>query len=313
MMKDFLLKFACCPKCHGNLELNVRSRSGAEILEGTLSCAKCSRSYSVIRGIPRFVESDAYARSFSIEWNIFSKTQLDLRNCTVSRDTFFEKTGTKLDELAGASILEAGCGMGRFLQVVSAARNATIIGFDLSLAVEAAYENVGRSPNVCIVQADIMELPFRKEDFDYVYSIGAIHHTSDPKRAFFMLVPLVRPGGQIAIWVYQKYGRPELSDLYRIATKRMPWSMVLAISKLLSSLHWISLKWRYFRGIIPMSDAPDPDWRTLDNFDWYSPRYQFKYAVSEVVCWFKDAGLKDIRELSLPVSVKARKTEVRIS
>lgn len=265
--------------------------------------------YPVTRGIPRFVESDMYVRSFSAEWNIFSKTQLDLDGVTTSRETFVEKTGTNPSELGGRTILEAGCGMGRFLDVVSDAPTSTVIGFDLSLAVEAAYGNLGRRPNVCILQADMMDLPFRRESFDFVYSIGVIHHTSDPKQAFLKLVPLVRGGGQIAVWVYHKYQRPLLSDFYRIATKRMPWSMVLAISKLLSSLYWISKKWRYLRVFIPISDTANREWRILDTFDWYSPRYQFKFTTSDVVRWFKEAGLRDIQVLSFPVSIRARKPD----
>ena len=36
-----------------------------------------AHTFPVIRGIPRFVSTDAYTGSFSYEWNRFRKTQLD--------------------------------------------------------------------------------------------------------------------------------------------------------------------------------------------------------------------------------------------
>ena len=186
-------------------------------------------------------------------------------------DTFVKKTGLSPEDLAGYRILEAGCGMGRFLDVVSRAPKSTVVGFDLSLAVDAAYENVGRRSNVNILQADVMSPPFRNESFDFIYSLGAIHHTPDPKRAFLSLVPLVKRGGQIAIWVYRRYGRPPLSDFYRKATSRMSWSAVLAISRLLSRLNSIQRRWRYFSVLLPISEQTDPNRRLLDILDWYSP------------------------------------------
>ena len=276
-----------------------------EIEEGFLKCKECSCTYPIIRGIPRFVTSDFYAHSFSAEWNIFSTTQLDKGEVGGTRETFVEKTGLNPDELTG-KIMEAGCGMGRFLDVLSHAPNATLVGFDLSMSVEAAYRNVGTRPNVHILQADVMRPPFKKKAFDLVYSLGVLHHTSDPKKAFMKLVPLLKRRGQIAIWVYHKYRRPPLSDFYRIVTSRMPWSMVLALSRLLSRFYWIQKRWRYFLVVFPMSTLSDPERRVLDTFDWYSPRYQFKFTRDDIVAWFLEARLREVRVLINPISVRGR-------
>lgn len=306
-LKPKLARLLCCPMCHSDLILNANQRTGTEIQEGTLSCKDCGTSYPVTRGIPRFVTSDTYVRSFSAEWNIFSKTQLDSGEIMETLDSFVKKTGLRPVDLAACKILEAGCGMGRFLDVVSRAPKSIVVGFDLSLAVDAAYENVGRRSNVHILQADIMRPPFRDESFDFVYSLGAIHHTPDPKQAFLRLVPLVKRGGQIAVWVYRRYSRPPISDFYRIATSRMSWSAVLAISRLLSRLHSIQRRWRYLLVLIPISEHIDPNRRLLDTLDWYSPRYQFKFVWNDVTQWFRDAKLSHIRTLSFPISVRGRK------
>jgi len=253
------------------------------------------------------VVSDYYTRSFSAEWNIFSTTQLDRGAVNDSRDTFIQKTATNPEHLKGKLILEAGCGMGRFLDIVSRQTSSMVVGFDLSLAVEAAFRNLRSKPNVHVLQADVLKPPFGEESFDFIYSIGVLHHARNPILAFKRLVPLLKSGGEIVVWVYLRPRFPLLSDFYRIFTGRMPWTMVMALSRLFSKLYWIHKHIRYLRWLIPISLEKDPEKRLLDTFDWYSPKYQFKFKAHEVGDWFKQMGLHDIQILSYPVSVKGRK------
>jgi hypothetical protein len=51
----------------------------------------------------------------------------------------------------------------------------------------------------------------------------------------------------------------------------------------------------------------DPEWRVLDTFDWYSPKYQWKQTYSEVHEWFERAGLAEITTLPRPVAVRGKK------
>jgi len=235
---------------------------------------------------------------------MFSRTQLDHPGLTRSEETFHEKTGLKPEDLAGKTVLEAGCGMGRFLDIVSRNPHTKVIGFDLSLAVDAAFNNIGERSNVDIVQGDIMRPPFRVGSFDLIYSIGVLHHTPNPRKGFRALVPLIREDGQIAIWVYARYRRPPVSDLYRKFTTRMPYTMVLAISRLLAALFSLSRNFQYLTVLLPMSDAADFEARVLDNFDWYSPKYQFKFDAQEILSWFSEMNLENITPLKNPISIR---------
>jgi SAM-dependent methyltransferase len=184
-----------------------------------------------------------------------------------------------------------------------------MIGFDLSMAVEAAYQNIGFRPNVHIIQADVMRPPFPEETFDIIFSIGVLHHTPDPKKSFSCLVPLMKNGGQIAIWVYVKSKWAVVSDTCRKFTTKMPWRMVLAISKALVRLHWFYEKFPHLWKFLPISMHRNPEWRLLDTFDWYSPKYQHKYTENEVKSWFREMKLQDIQTLSSPVSVRGRRVD----
>jgi SAM-dependent methyltransferase len=269
-------------------------------------CAGCGTVVPVIRGIPRFVESDAYVSSFSFEWNRHKRTQLDGAASRESEDTFREKTGLTPEQVAGRRVLDVGCGMGRFADVVSR-WGGNVVGIDLSLAVEAAHANLGGRENVRILQADLFHLPFRPGTFDIVYSLGVLHHTPDCEKAFRQLVPFARPGGRLCLWVYGTMGTWErFARLYRRVTVRMPRRLLHALCHLAIPWHHVCrlpvigpLLWT----VLPVSRHPDPDWRVLDTFDWYSPRYQSLHTFPEVYRWFRSEGLVDIALLDFPVAV----------
>jgi SAM-dependent methyltransferase len=199
-------------------------------------------------------------------------------------------------------VLDAGCGMGRFADVVSR-WGGTVVGIDLSTAVEAAYENIGRRPNVHLLQADISQLPFPEGTFEYIYSIGVLHHTPDPPYFFSRLVPLLKPGGIIAVCVYSReVGRMALAKRhgYRAVFRALPQSMLLPLSRWFGSVgyrlaHTAIL--RHIVGLLPAVVYPDQpqEWSELDTFDWLSPTYEFRYTRKEVSGWFRQAGLHDVR------------------
>jgi uncharacterized protein len=57
-MKPDLLDILCCPVCRGPLGLVTRRTDGAEILEGTLTCARCRVDYPIADGIPDLLPPD---------------------------------------------------------------------------------------------------------------------------------------------------------------------------------------------------------------------------------------------------------------
>lgn len=283
----------------------------------TLKCENCGKQFGILNQVPRFVDRDLYAGSFGFQWNRFARTQLDSANGTTrSRDTFIQRTGWGLKDLKGRRVLDAGCGMGRFAEICADA-GAEVHAVDLSSAVDAAYQNLGHRTNVYFYQGDIMNLPFPDESFDFVYSIGVLHHTPNTKAAFLRLSALLKPGGTIAIWVYSKKLRFLLgSEILRKITPSLPKSWLLKASKIAIPLYYIhripligTLPIRGRRRpsvtqiVLPTSMEPDPEWRWLDTFDWYSPRYQWKYSYEEVEAWFAEAGLTGIQRGKIPVSV----------
>lgn len=308
-VKESLLNILRCPATGDALEIRNGKMQNGEIWKGEL-VATSGASYPIIRGIPRFVGNDQYASNFSLEWTVHKKTQLDTSTYTKSSEEFAQKIGFTREEIEGKFVLDAGVGMGRFSDV-ALKMGAQVVGADLSFAVDSAYENLGRNPNCHVVQADIFNLPFQKESFDFIYSIGVLHHTPNCKKAFLSLLPLLKPGGQIGIWVYSFVARYKRSDFLRRFTTKMPpktlYGIVRTLLPVWECLPRIPLVGRKIFNLVPVSVHPKREWRILDTFDWYSPKYQSKHTYEEVEGWFREAGLESIRRLSFPVSVRGKK------
>lgn len=298
-MKSRLLPILVCPACRKDLALTeTRSRQGDEIVEGMLSCGSCKETYPIRKGVPRFVRSDDYVDTFSFEWNTFRDVQIDILNATdASQRTFQGQTGWGPADLKGKTVLDAGIGAGRFAEIVSR-WGGDVVGMDLSLSVEAAYDTLGARDNVHIVQADLFRPPFRDKAFDAIYSLGVLHHTPDTKQAFDALVPLLRENGELAVFIYA-YGHYHFfSDLWRKVTTRFPYRVVYYLSGLAIPLYYLyrlPVVGLGLRLVFPMSQHPNPRWRWLDTFDWYTPKYQHKHTWPEVYRWFEQSGFHKIR------------------
>src|SRR5215212_3923260 len=97
-------------------------------------------SVPIVKNIPRFVPAENYASAFGRQWKMFRKTQLDSHTgTTISRDRLQRCLGGSISVVRGKTVLEAGCGAGRFTEILLKA-GASVFACDLSSAVEANYE-----------------------------------------------------------------------------------------------------------------------------------------------------------------------------
>lgn len=250
---------------------------------------------------------DRTKSAYTLQWNRFRiiRPEEDLA-------TFRNRTGLDRQDLAGALVLDAGCGMGRYLKVV-AEQGARVVGLDLSWALLAARETTSDLPGVSLARGDLLRPPLVEGSFDQIYSLGVLDHTPDPRRAFLALAPLLKPGGRIAIWVYprEKPAVEWIMDLHRAISKRLPLGALMFLSRAMAPVGgWkrrlMSSRWwplqRFGVGLhaltIGVSMHPDPEVRVCDTLDWYAPRFASRHTLDEVFGWFQEAGLVDVQDLS---------------
>lgn len=345
-MKPSLLSWLRCPDCNGApLALDVFARdAGAqqpdEVLEGLLTC-RCGAPFPIIQGVPRLLPRDLRAvlprtyaafystygdrlrgvtvgsasggkemrgqvhvmEAFGFEWNEFA----DYGN-----DNFDEWIAPlRPDFFRGKLGVDAGCGAGRHARRAHD-YGAEVVAMDLSPAVDAAYAKARATARMHVLQGDIFNPPLVPGTFDFVYSLGVLHHTPDPPRAFRSLVPLLRAGGTIAAMLYAS-GRPvALSVLaaVRQVTVRLPLPATKALSwtaaaldtagpiALYRGLRRLGVPGAALRRVTPehvriYADLDFPICYT-DWLDRLSYPYVHYYGREDVWQWFMDAGLERV-------------------
>ncbi len=294
-------------------------------------------NFPIRNGIPRFVPQQNYADSFGLQWNTFRRTQLDsFTGTTLSRDRLQRIAGGSLDVFRGKTVLEAGCGAGRFTEVMLGA-GARVFAADISSAVEANRENCGTASDYFVCQADITRLPLRREQFDIVVCVGVIQHTPDPEKTMAALCAHVKPGGRLFIDHYppnypvtlsrrllRRYllGRPSDHAL-RFCTTLIDW---------LWPLH--RLMWRVFREsplrhvpllpkvrsvflrLSPVVDYHDPypqlgpdllkTWALLDTHDTLTDFYKHLRSQEQIADFLARCGMTQIEAALGGNGVEAR-------
>jgi SAM-dependent methyltransferase len=205
--------------------------------------------------------------------------------------------------LAGRTLLEIGCGAGRFTGYFLQA-GAEVWSIDMSSAVEVCSRNHKHNKKLHISQADVFALPFIPGSFDFVFMYGVMQHTPSPEGSLKIAIDMACPGGRIAIDVYHKkkqYGRFSSKYRWRWLTTKLPpvvlrrfvswyiprWLVVddwLAAHapNLCSTIAGIVPCWNY-RGILPLTDEQRMEWAVLDTYDALGARYDRPFTRLEFV------------------------------
>lgn len=272
--------------------------------------------YPVVSGIPRFVPATNYADNFGMQWNRFRKTQLDSHSgYPISADRYWKATGWNPSEMKGKWVLDAGCGAGRFAEV-ALCTGAHVVALDYSSAVDACKDNLGSHPNLHVVQGNIYALPFAREKFDFVYSLGVLQHTPSVEAAFAALPPMVKCGGRLCVDYYWRRFRTLMHAKYllRPFTKGMAQDRLfalleryvpamLATSRTLARVPLVGPALKRivpvadYTGIFPLSGQQLQEWALLDTFDMLAPVYDNPQTADTVGKWFREAGFEDVEVL----------------
>ena len=314
-----------CPACGGRLRPAHDAEPGLQV---PLVCADCGEEFPVIRSIPRLLlspfreallgngtagETDERqlqtALSFGFEWTRFPEMYDEWSR------SFLEYMHPHLPQFfRGKKVLDAGCGNGRFAHY-AAKYGAEVWAMDLGPAVEVAKRNTESAGKAQVVQADLHRPPFAPESFDFVYSIGVLHHLPDPEAAFQNLLRYLKPGGEIQIYLYWKpEGQPIKRALLAVVTAlrkittRLPHRInyVLAFPAAVAAFAFFVWPYRLLKKLpglkaladkLPMKQYANFPFRVCvnDQLDRFSAPIENRYTKQEVAGWLSRANLEQAR------------------
>jgi SAM-dependent methyltransferase len=190
----------------------------------------------------------------------------------------------------GSRILDAGCGTGQ-LAIFLSLMQRQVVGIDFSfnsLKLAQRFKKNFKLGHVQLAQMDLFSLGLKEESFDYIFSNGVLHHTSDARGAFGNLCRLLKPEGYIVIGLYHTCGRllhDSRKFLIRASGGRFQW----------------------LDSFLRQKDIEEGKKRT-----WYLDQYQNpferKYSVGQVLAWFQERHIRFINSVP-PISMGREFTE----
>ena len=137
------------------------------------------------------------------------------------------------DKNKGKKVLEIGCGAGTDSSQF-AKHGANVTGVDLTpAAIEVTkhrFKTMGLKGNFLV--ADAENLPFKNNEFDYVYSFGVLHHTPNTQKTIDEVYRVLKKDGKACIALYHTYSLQYLTLILRkwLNPSRWKWSLQQAIN-----------------------------------------------------------------------------------
>ena len=103
------------------------------------------------------------------------------------------------DTRPDGDLLELGAGSGGMASATTSRfPNLRVTVTDIDpVMVHAARQRLADQPSVTVRQADVTNLPFEDNSFDYVTSYLMLHHIIDWRRALSEAARVLRPGGKL--------------------------------------------------------------------------------------------------------------------
>ena len=268
-------------------------------------CQEWGKEISRIDNFDKFSKHQKKtAESFAWEWkHIYRENPYEKKNFLHFLSPFIIAK-----DIWGKTVIDIGCGSGRFTKWTALIGAKVVFGTDLGESVEVAYELTKNIDNICIIQADIYNMPFANS-FDLAYSIGVLHHLPKPKEGFLRLKKVIARGGKILIWVYNRRNNARAIYFYeplRSMFRKIPHPILLKLCYIPAfTVHLINyitilldrLGAKKLAHKIPFhyyANFPF-NMKLNDSFDVLATPKSNYYYVEEIKDWFKNAKLKKIK------------------
>ena len=206
-----------------------------------------------------------------------------------------------LKKIKNKKILEVGSGSGRIIKNLLKYSPSKVIGIEPSKAIKVAKRNI-KSKKVIFKYIKGEKINYNKK-FDYIFSLGVIHHIPKHNIVTKNIYKSLKKKGKFICWVYGYEGNELYIFLFnnlRRITILLPDQFLRILCILLNFLTYfygslckyfdLPLK-NYFLNVFNKCDFNK---RNYIIFDQLNPSYSKYFKKKELVNLFKDSGFKKI-------------------
>ncbi len=213
-----------------------------------------------------------------------------------------------------------GCGTGRWTKYLSSKVKFVDI-IDPSKAVFYADKLLGDVGNVRLSIASTESIPFYDESFDFVMSVGVLHHIPNTQKAMMDCVKKVKKGGYFYVYLYYALDNRGvlfkaffyLADIVRICVSKLPpklkelvcdflaFSIYLPLVYIGKGLKAIGLKGLAKK--VPLSSYQDKTLFVIRNdaLDRFGTSLEQRFTKNEIKEMMEKCGLSNIEIPEGPV------------
>lgn len=193
----------------------------------------------------------------------------------------FELNGLPIVDFQGKKALDAGCGGGRYTVALKKIGFGEVVGVDISKpGLKNCRDRLSQKgiEGISYKEGSALDLPFDDKTFDFVYSNGVLHHTTDLVKGIHELLRVLKQGGQGFLYLIENPGgiHWDVIEILRCVVKDVDIAYARAIFKLLG----IQPNRRYF--ILDHIMVP----------------INIRSTCAEIEGWLREAGASEIRRLN---------------
>ena len=116
-----------------------------------------------------------------------------------------------LPALESKRIGDLGCGIGRWSYFLKDLAKEIVL-IDFSESIFEARKNLSESDNMIFIMADVLDLPFQDDTFDFMFCLGVLHHIPSP--ALQSVRKLSRLAPEFLVYLY--YALDNRGTLYKL-------------------------------------------------------------------------------------------------
>jgi SAM-dependent methyltransferase len=246
----------------------------------------------------------ATVEGFGKEWSKFTQETLSPEE----RELVFAKYFALVDWTDKPKrALDMGCGSGRWDVLVAPLVGELVAADASSAALEIAKRNVSAN-NVSFLECSPEILPFPDGHFDFIFSLGVLHHLPDTQAAIRSLTCKLAPGGRLLLYLYYAFdNRPtwfriiwKLSDLLRRCICRLPFFLRYALSQVIALLVYWPLaraaKYLPVPDSWPLKFYADRSFYVMrtDALDRFGTKLEKRFTKQQIQMMLEGAGLRDV-------------------
>lgn len=254
---------------------------------------------------------DETIKDFGDEWNLYQYLENDEENKIIF-DQYFDIFPWDHKNVSEFRCLDLGCGTGRWSKILSQKVKFITLLDPSEKALKIAQKNLRNRNNVNFINKKFDEVILEEESFDFVFSLGVLHHMDNISLQFKKINKILKKDGLTLIYLYYKFDDKsfafkfiwKITDIIRKIICNLPFKLKSFICNVIATLVYLPLCYLYkllkFFKInvrnFPLSFYADKSFYIMktDALDRFGTKVENRFLKIEIEKLLSDNGFKDI-------------------